>query len=161
MANKRSGRRADLRWTLGSFVVASLAAGASASFAVIPGGITSQTIMRVRGSWSVWMDSSTVAADVVRFAIGLLTVQSGATAASLPLTDGEAPFFWYDIVTLAAEEVLGGTRAGMSNYRAVIDGKAMRVLRPDRDVLCVMESADVVGATVLNAAFDGRFLLAD
>ena len=161
MANRKTGRRADLRWLLGAFTTQTLAAGGSASFAVIAGGNTSQTIMRVRGSWSCHLDGTATAADVVRVGIGLLVVQSGAAAASLPLTDSEAPYFWYDVVTLSGEESVGGSRAGLPMYRSVVDGKAMRVLRPDRDVLVIIETADVVGAPVINATFDGRFLIAD
>ncbi len=162
MARARSsGRRADYQWTLGSFVTQGLAAGASAQFAVISAGVISSTITRTRGRWFAELNGTAVAGDIVLVGVGLIKVSEGGTTTSLPLTDGDAPFFWTAQVHLSVIDSSATIdRALLGSFREVVDSKAMRVLRPDEDVVCVIETADVVGAPVVNAGFVGRFLLA-
>ena len=122
--------------------------------------------MRVRGNFLVWLDlTGSTAGDVVRVGLGLLVQQADVVSTSLPLTDGQAPFFWYEVVTLATEFAIAtageGPTAGAQLFRGVIDGKAMRVLRPDQEVQSIVQTADVVGAPVINGAVDVRFLIAD
>ena len=138
------------------------AAGASSQFAFIAGGNVSQTLMRIRGTWRAWMDASgSAAADIVRVACGVIPVSSGGTTTSLPLTDGDAPWIWYGIATLGAETAVGNVGAPTEFVEREIDSKAMRIIRPDIDLVVVMESADVVGAPLTNQTFDARVLFAD
>ncbi len=157
---RRAGRRADLRWTLGTATLEGIATGGNAASIVLSQGNTSQTIMRVRGHYFAVIDGPTLN-DVVTVGLGLLIVQAGAAAASVPLTDGDAPYFWYEVFHLftetgTAEDTIGGTLV-----RGVIDGKAMRILRPDQEVLLVAQTGIVVGAPVVDVGFTGRFLIAD
>ena len=91
--------------------------------------------------------------------VGFIPIQSGATGTSLPLTDGDAPWIWHHVFTMGA--VLATAFGGSEHFRAEIDSKAMRIIRPDQDVLVVIESADIVGAPVINVGVDVRVLFAD
>ncbi len=159
---RRSGRRPDYRWALGGFVSAALAAGSTSQFAFVSSGNMSQTLMRIRGSWSVMLDQGAQDLDKVRVGIGVIKVSGGGTTASTPLTDGDAPWIWFDVVTLAIE---GGAVIDawheLATYRAVIDSKSMRVIRPDEDLVVVMETGDIVGAPNVDVHFDARVLFAD
>ena len=152
---RRSGRRADYRWTLGAFATAGLAAGGSVQFAIVSAGTTSQTLMRMRGNLLAWMDNSGLTADdFVRVGVGIIPIQFGGVATSLPLTDGDAPWIWHQVFTMGA--VLATAFGGSEHFRTEIDSKAMRVLRPDQDIMAVIETADIVGAPVVNVGVDVR-----
>ena len=162
MAHSRSGRRADLRWTLGTTSFLALAAGNS-SDTVVSAGTTSQTIMRVRGEILSWLDGTLGPGAAIIVALGLLIQQAGATATSLPLTDGEAPFMMYHVWHLAYEEqvtdVIGSPFAAA--VRIEVDVKSKRILRPDQEIVAVIEAATIANAAPANTAFAGRFLIAD
>ncbi len=165
MANQRrtSGRRADLRWTRGSAaILGQTTAGVFGNSTIITTSERSETIMRTRGEILVWLDASgSVAGDILRWAAGFLIQQEGQTPASTPIADGEAPFFWYETGTLAAETAVGNVGAPSEMARIVVDSKAMRILRPNQEVEFIYEVVDVVGAPISNASINARFLLAD
>ncbi len=156
------GRRADLRWTKGAASFLALGAG-SAQFAIVASGITSQTLMRTRGNLVAYMDGTSAPPKLVEVAVGMLVQQAGAVATSLPLSDGEAPFFYYDSFMIGYEEMVTDVIdiPGISSYRAVVDVKAMRVIRPDQEIVFIVEQATTSGAGPINLAFSARFLLAD
>jgi len=162
-ARTSGGRRADLRWTLGTATVNALAAGANSFVTVVAAGNTSQTIMRTRGELLVYLDGAQAPAVLMRCAAGLLVQQSGATPTSTPLTDGDAPFFWYDVFHLGHEEsVLDAIeQVGCGIIRHMVDAKAMRVLRPDQEIALVVETATAKGSSAVNFALTARFLIAD
>ncbi len=85
----------------------------------------------------------------------------GAILTSLPITDGEAPFVWYETFHLWSETGTGADDAVAQHHRLVVDSKAMRMLRPDQELVYVVETLAVVGAPVVDTGFAGRFLLAD
>jgi len=97
----------------------------------------------------------------VRWAAGLLIQQPGVTPTSTPLADGEAPFFWYETGTLATETAVGNVGGGTEMARIVVDSKAMRILRPNQEVVFIYEVADIAGAPVSNASVNTRLLFAD
>ncbi len=156
------GRKTDLRWLLTAFTSLNQSAGSAAQAELTVEGISSETLFRIRGNWRTWLDTSASSAgDVVRVAIGILLQQSGATATSLPLTDGEAPWVFFDVVTLGTESAVGAGAAtlGVSSHLAVVDNKAMRRIKPNQTFVCVVETTDVIGAPVINTVFDGRMLV--
>ena len=158
----RRAHRPTLKWDDFAFSALALSAGDTSAVVISP--VTeSQTIVRTRGELLCWMDGAPTPPRLIRVGIGLLVQQAGATATVSPLTDGDAPFFWYDVVTLMSDNTAAGgaPQQPMASSRAVVDGKAMRVLRPDQDIFVVIETADVVGASASDIGFDGRFLIAD
>ncbi len=156
---RRSGRRADYRWGLGSTSGIDVAIG-STQAVLFAGGTLSETLMRIRGDIVVGLGATgSTDGDAVLIGAGLIVTQSGATATSLPLTDGDAPFVWHQTFNLL-EGAAGRGEAITSGMRAVIDNKSMRVLRPDQDLVLIVESADIVGAPTISFAVAMRFLLA-
>ena len=88
---------------------------------------------------------------------------SGTTVTSSPLTDGDAPYFWYETGMVAYEEYVSDVinADGLTFFRGTIDSKAMRVLRPDQEVQVVFESQALEGSIILNADVNCRFLIGD
>ncbi len=84
------------------------------------------------------------------------------TVVSSPITDDSAPWLWYTRFTLGYEEMVTDVVdvPGLSSYREVIDAKAMRVLRPDREVQLVFEQASVLSANNVNVVANFRGLFA-
>ncbi len=163
MARKTSGRRADMRWTFGTHVADSVAAGTGSQAVIVTSGTISQTLFRIRGWLNVSLDAAAGAAgDILSVGYGLLVQQGGATATSLPLTDGDAPFFWYQAFHLVRVEAVAGGAADVSSIVSIpIDGKAMRVIRPDQEIVSIFETSDVAGAPAWTGTVSSRFLLGD
>ncbi len=167
MARRRTrggGRRADLRWTLGGASGLAIGAGTSAS-TIVTQGVTSQTLMRVRGNLLCYLDGVQAPGTLVRCAAGFITVPGGlgTTVVSSPITDGDAPWLWFESWALGYEEYVTDVvdAVGASVYRAVIDSKAMRIIRPDQEVQFVFEQATVGDPGSVNIRVDARFLIAD
>ena len=164
MARRSSGRRADLRWTFGSFTFAAFSAGTSGG-TIVTAGSTSQTLMRTRGEISAWLDGTSTPGEGMQIGVGMYVVPggTGATVLSSPLTDGEAPFFYYEVFQLAYEEMVTDVIdvPQMTSVRKTIDVKAMRVIRPDQEVQVVAENVTNFSAGAVNIVVNARFLLAD
>ena len=163
MARRRSssGRRSDLRWTLGTFTSAALSAG-SAQAVILSTSVQSVTLMRTRGELLVYMDSTQTPGNLLLVACGMLVQQAGAVATSLPITDGQAPFFWYEAFHVGYEEYVTDVIDCplISAYRVPIDSKAMRIIRPDQEVVFIVEQATAIGAgEAINVGATARFLL--
>ncbi len=161
-ARSRSGRRADLRWTFGSLSVEAQGAGSSTG-TIVQAGNTSQTLMRVRGQILGWLDGVQTPPVSVHVGVGFIITQDGATPTSLPLTDGDAPFLYYQTFALAYEEYVTDVidATGTAVFRHEIDVKSMRIIRPDQKVSMVVENATIAGAGSINVHVGARFLLAD
>jgi len=162
MARRKSGKKIDFtRWTLGSFTSAALGAGSAQAVILSGSDNQSVTILRTRGELLCSVDGAQAPGGAVKVGVGFLLQQVGATATSLPLSDGEAPFFWYEVFTIRYEEMVTDVIAvqdGMS-ARKIIDSKAMRIVRPDQEVVCIVEQATIGAALSINTAVQARFLL--
>jgi len=162
MARRKSGKKIDFtRWTLGSFTSLALSAGSSQAVIITGSSVQSATILRTRGELLVYMDGSQSRGVMLHGAIGLLVQQIGATATSLPLTDAEAPYFWYETFTLGYEEPVTDVVdiPGITSVRKVIDSKSMRILRAEQEVVCIVEQATLGSGGAINVQVDARFLL--
>ena len=161
---RRAGRKADLRWTFGSASFLAQAAGTVAT-TILSSGNTSQTLMRTRGELLAFIDAVQAPGALVRVGCALLVVPSGlgATVLSSPLTDGEAPFFWYEAFSIGHEEMVTDVIGveGLPIKRIPLDAKAMRVIRPDQEVQAVLEVVNIGTAANINVSITARFLLAD
>ncbi len=161
-ARRSAGRRADLRWIGGRQAAQTFGAGVS-GLTIVSAGNTSQTIMRTRGTLYATLDSAQAPGVQVEVGCAFLIQQSGATPTSHPLTDADAPYFWYTRFVLGYEEMVADVVGSpwLSAYREVIDSKALRVLRPDQEIAFVFEQQTIGNAASIDLTASARFLLAD
>jgi len=85
---------------------------------------------------------------------------TGTTVTWSPITDSNAPWYFYTRFHLGYEEAVVDVVAyeGMGAYREVIDAKAMRRIRPDVEVQLVIEQATVGSAHAIQLGMAGRTL---
>ncbi len=141
-----------------------LAVGGTAASTAFIAGAQASTLMRTRGNLVAWYDGVQAPGTSTRVAVGLIVMPEGqgTTVVSSPVTDPNAPWFYYSIFTLGYEETVVDTIdiPGLTSYRETIDSKAMRIIRADREVQFVVETASVIGAgSAVNVAMDGRALV--
>ena len=158
----RSRRRSRTRWVLGTSDFLAQGAGTGA-LTVISAGAVEETILRVRGELLCQFDSAIAPPKAVRVGVGMIIMPEGqgTTVVSSSLTDGNAPWLWLELFHLFYEEPVTdviGSQIGLA-YRAKIDSKAMRILRPDREVQMVFEQATINGAQSINLSTSTRFLM--
>ncbi len=162
MAHTRSRKIDNLRW---QDVAASFNALTAGSNAVL--GLTAtampDTIMRSRGTLLAYIDGTQAPGAQVRCAIGMIVVPEGTATTVLwsPLTDPNAPWFYFDVFSLGYEEGVTdviGVQGAMS-YRAVIDSKAMRKSPPDTEVQVVVEQLTTGSAMAINVQLNARLLI--
>jgi len=152
----------NLRWAGANHFFFALAAGASAQ-TMVTAAESRDTIMRIRGQLVAWLDSTPTPPKAVEVAIGALVMPEGqgTTVVSGPLDDESAPWLFYERFTLGYEEMVTDVIQveGLAIYRATIDVKAMRILRPDRELQLVVEQATLENANSINLSFGFRILL--
>ena len=166
MARRDRGHsRLNVRWTLGGGSVLALAADSTAGIVVITEGVVNTTLMRTRGNLIAWLDGVQAPGQIISVGCGLIVNPGGqgTTVVSSPLTDGEAPWLWYETFVLAYEETVTDVIAvdGISSLRKEVDSKAMRVIRPDREVQFVVETINILGSPPVNVRLSSRFLIGD
>ena len=167
MAHRRSNRGGHekvidvLRWNGSNHFFGAQSAGAIAQTYITDGA--TETILRIRGELVCWLDSTSAPAKGLEIGIGAFVVQagSGTTVIQKPLIDPDAPWFFYERFSIAYEEAVTDVVevAGLSIFRKTIDNKAMRVLRPGREVQLVVENATLGMAGSSNTSFSNRTLL--
>ena len=96
------------------------------------------------------MDGVLASGIGVAYAMGIIQVPEGTGATVLwsPITDGDAPWIWWDCMHLIYEEfVVDAVQASeVSSGRRVIDSKAMRKIR-NTELQVVAENATMTGLT--------------
>jgi len=149
-------------WFQSSLSSLNLSAGSVGQVAITPGG-SAATILRTRGNLAVSISGTQAPTVSARIGVGLIVMPEGqgSTVVSSPLSDGNAPWYWYESFVLAYEEMVTDVIdiPGMTSFRVPIDSKAMRILRPDREVQLVVENATVGGALSVDVFVDIRTLL--
>ncbi len=164
MAHRRSRVKKieAVRWTRNHFFFGAQAAG-SVALNFITSADAIDTVLRIRGEVTSWIDGNDAPPVGVDCALGLLVMPEGqgTTVLSSPITDENAPWLLYERWTLAYEEIVTDVIAaqGVLSFRKTIDNKAMRILRPDREVQIVFEQATVSGAGSVNCGFAASVLL--
>ncbi len=161
MAHRRSGRKIDFtHWqgfleealALGAGTVASLAASAQH----LP-----ETLLRTRGNLLGYVDAVQTPGALASVAVGMILVPEGTGATVLwsPATDTDAPWFWYEAFHVGYEEGVTDVVeiGGVSSFRAVIDSKAMRIIK-NHEIQIVYENTTIGNAVSVNVAVAGRFL---
>ena len=160
---RRSGRATDYRWTLGRDTSLALASGSDQGTILAAPTVSSVTLMRQRGEVLIWMDGTPVPGAAIRFGVGLILNQDGVTATNLPLDDGQAPWIWYAVGSLAYDEPVVDVIdiPLITAVRLVIDGKAMRKIRSGVEVTWVIQQETIGSGNAINASILCRFLVGE
>ncbi len=167
MANRPSRGRLppkiqNLRWGGASHVFSALSAGTAAQ-TMITSAATKDTVMRIRGELIGHIDGAAAPIKLVDIGIGAIVMPEGqgTTVLSSPISDDDAPWLFYERFVIGYEEMVTDVIdvPGLTSFRKTIDVKAMRILRPDRELQLVVENATLNGAVSVQVAFVFRALL--
>ncbi len=156
--------RSRTRWSAATSASTflALAAGTTAQ-TFFTAGTVEETILRVRGNLTCWMNGTQSPGVSALIGVGMIVMPEGTstTVTSSPISDGNAPWFWYTSFIIGYEEMVTDVVdvPGLSSYREVIDSKAMRILRPDREVQLVAENVAIGGTMNVDLAMHQRILL--
>ena len=151
MARRRSGFAKTIdtvHWTLIQEVVVALAAGGAAARLALAAQHLPETLLRIRGEWAATLFGAQ--ADGIGQAVtaGLILVPEGTGTTVLwsPVTDGDAPWIWWDSMGLIYREFVTDVNysSNTSDGRRVIDSKAMRKSR-NMELQLVVENANATG----------------
>ncbi len=163
MAHRRGGFQKKIEtvhWTYGSFGGNAFAAGVF-GLNVLSAQHLPETILRIRGEWLAYIDGVQAPSTSFAVSVGLILVPEGTGSTVLwsPITDGDAPWIWWDTTVLAYEEYVVDVidNPGASFVRRVIDNKAMRKSR-NMEMQFVMENATIGNAGSANVQGAARFL---
>jgi len=147
---RRGGKTIDsVHWTYGSFEFVGVAAG-TAALTLFPAQHLPETLMRTRGEWVGVLSEVLAVNKGTSLTIGFILVPEGTGTTVLwsPVTDGDAPWLWWDTFNLVYEEPVAD-QVGITELaggRRIIDSKAMRKVR-NREVQVVIENASYAGYT--------------
>ncbi len=126
-------------------------------------GTVAATYLRLRGSLMAYIDGASAPGKLVHIGVGMLIVPegTGTTVTSSPIADANAPWWYYEVFHLGYEEMVTDVVdvPGISSYRAEIDVRSMRKLRPDQEVQLVFENVTIGTASSVNVAVATRALL--
>ena len=163
MARRRTGfqKKIDtVHWTYGSFISGAQAAGTIA-LNVFGAQHLPETLLRTRGEWVAYIDSTEAPGGLASVGIGMIQVPEGTSSTVLwsPITDGDAPWIWVDYAMIGYEEMVTDVVdvPMLTGVRRLIDSKAMRKLR-NTELQVVIEIATVLTAVALNVAGQVRVL---
>ncbi len=151
-----------VHWTLGQAASISLTAGSEA-FTLLGAQHLPETQLRMRGEALAQLDGPIGPGLGVNLTMGVILVPEGTGTTVLwsPITDGDAPWIWWETFNLIYEELVidvVGNPIG-SAARRVVDSKAMRKVR-NMEFQIVVENATLTGFGAAGAmwAFSARFL---
>ncbi len=109
-----------------------------------------ETLLRIRGEWVVNPTGALGDAVGAVAAAGLILVPEGTGTTVLwsPITDGDAPWIWWDAMHCIYEEYVVDAvwSSNTSDGRRVVDSKAMRKVR-NTELQFVVENATITGLT--------------
>ena len=156
MPNRGRGRyqkKIDVvHWTYGSFSAAGQAAG-TVGVNVFPAQHLPETLLRLRGEWMSVLDGNLTPGSAVSVAVGLILVPEGTGTTVLwsPVTDGDAPWVWWDVMNLDYTEPVADVIASQVALagRRIIDSKAMRKIR-NTELQFVAEVANLQGTPAVD-----------
>ena len=121
-----------------------------------------ETLLRIRGTFLAYLDGTQTGGEAVRVSTGLIVMPEGlgVSVISNPIADGNAPWLWFETFVLAYEEMVSNVVdiPGATSFRVAIDSKAMRKLRPDREIQWVTEVTTVLTTSAVNSSLQARFL---
>jgi len=122
-----------------------------------------ETLLRIRGEFIASIGSAGADARGALLAAGIIQVPEGTGTTVLwsPVTDGDAPWIWWDTISCLYSEMVADVIAVQTvmGGRRVVDLKAMRKLR-NTELQLVFENTTIPGlsAVALDGVFSARFL---
>ena len=161
MPRRRSGKKIDfVHWSGFQDSFNAQAAG-SIGKNIFAAAHEPETLMRLRGTLLAYLDTTQAPGVQIAVGIGMILVPEGTGTTVLwsPLTDPDAPWFWYTAFALGYEEYVTDVISSQvaSGYREVIDSKAMRITR-NQEVQAVVENVTTGSAGAFNMVIAGRSL---
>ncbi len=163
MAHRRGGfaKKIDtVHWTYGSFTFLAQSAGTAAA-TFLGAQHLPETLLRMRGEWVANFDGFAAPGISVSVTMGLILVPEGTGTTVLwsPITDGDAPWIWWDVLHLFYDEQVADVVASQvtNSGRRVIDSKAMRKIR-NTELQAVLEVATIGASQDVNVAGSARVL---
>ena len=121
------------------------------------------TLMRIRGNLLAYIDGGPAPGVSAEIGVGLRMVPegTGSTVLSSPISDDEASWIYYSTFVVGHEEPVTDVLQipGLTYFREVMDGKAMRRVKPDTELQWVAENVTLGGAVSVNILIACRFLL--
>jgi len=170
---RRSGRSSgvDYNWG-GSFL--ELTASSTAITTAILGGVTAvfsnaQTIRRIRGGYTAFVDGATKTSDSMLLCLGIIVVSNAAAVAGVasvpsPATDPEDDWMWHQVVPLMS---VTASPSGLQpvqvsgSVRGEIDSKAMRRVRAGETLILVADGVSLDAGLTYSVAAGCRILTSD
>ncbi len=165
MARRRTGFQKKIEvvhWTgvAGQFITqaAGAAAGLLAAAQHLP-----ETLLRIRGEWACTLAAMTANGRGAQVSIGIILVPEGTGTTVLwsPFTDADAPWIWWDSMSLIYNEFVTDVNysSNTSDGRRVVDSKAMRKIR-NMEIQLVIENTAIPGLTThaIDANLNARVL---
>ena len=125
------------------------------------GGVT---IMRIRGTFTAWLDLVTAIGDgFINVAAGIGIVSGDAFAAGAgsmpsPLSDPDWDWLWINYFGAVVGSTVTEEFKGLAAVRAVVDTKAMRKIAPNETVFGMTEVDTEVGTSSLSYSVMTRML---
>jgi len=122
-----------------------------------------ETLLRIRGEWVSGFHANVANQVGVAVVCGLILVPEGTGSTVLwsPITDGDAPWIWWDAMHLMNLEAVADVVAGQEvlSGRRVIDSKAMRRVR-NTELQMVVEQATLgaLSAAAVTVSVSARVL---
>ncbi len=162
MPRRRSGKKINfVHWTQSAGNFTPLAAGTPAAVNLFAALHEPETLLRMRGNMYAALDGNQTGNVIQAMALGIILVPEGTGTTVLwsPLTDGDAPWIWYETFALGYEEYVTDVidATGFPMFRAIIDNKAMRISR-NQEVQLVGENVTISGGSGVNAGVHIRCL---
>ncbi len=159
----RHAKKIDtVHWTGAAGQFVGQAAGTAAGN-LFPAQHLPETLLRIRGEWAVNLANVATPGTAAQITAGVIQVPEGSstTVTWSPFTDADAPWIWWDSITLLYAEQVADVIASFmtSSGRRVVDSKAMRKLR-NTELQLVIENTTVPGLTAasVNMNFNARVL---
>ncbi len=155
------GRRTDYVWSLGTFETAALSAGSVAGTLFTT--TDPSTMYRLRGTLFCGVDGVASPGRMVRVTAGIIVVPAGtgSTVTVTPFANSSADWIWYTTFIVGYEEFVTDVTfdTNLVSYREVIDNKAMRRLKDEQELQCVVVNTTAGGAEEVNFSLGVRILV--
>ncbi len=164
MANRgRHAKKIDtVHWT-GVLASSSAISAGTLGATVVAAQHLPETLLRFRGEWMGSLIGALANGVGVHLHAGLIQVPEGTGTTVLwsPFIDADAPWIWWDVMTLVYNEFVTDVNwsSQVSDGRRVIDSKAMRKLR-NTELQIVLENTTYTGKSAgdIDFAVAGRVL---
>ena len=141
-----------VHWTLATGIFASFGAGVVGTTLLSVQHLP-ETLLRLRGEWAATLAGSQASQVGVCVTVGAILVPegTGTMVTWSPFTDADAPWMWWDVMTLIYTEFVTDVvwSSNTSDGRRVIDSKAMRKVR-NRELQLVVENTTIAGLSASN-----------